>query len=325
MSLLRIFPALITLVLGLFLGTQLAGPPPTEPTAQKEEEGVTQGSDAREIAMLNLALEAAESRARELQSRLDRATFGEKESAIVPAKGIATAPFTPGGRGPHVISALGEAPAAFERACVTGDLEALWLLAADVLAFGEEGYPVFEELFAVFFEEMSQGRGLLKYALRKDELYTGRFLRTLAEQHEDFLAYGLDLVNRDVSEAPDAIQELQRELFDDDFLPVILAFHGGENRALTSGWLQVLERRMTATDQRGMKSDTLLFGLAQIPDDRAVDLIATYLENNPNAQIDGLHALIAHGSERALAVARQLLPMVESEQIRAAFEQALDF
>ncbi len=322
MALLRMaVPALITLVVGLWVGTQIAAPSKEDSETSSPLEKPTPENEG-ELAALSFELDAAGERIRELEKKLRRASKRDGES-VLPPSGIATHPFAPGTRGSRVITSLDEANAAFERALETGDLETMWLLAADVLAFGEEGYPIFDSLFSKFFEEVSGGDNLLSRAMGQKELYMGRFLRTFAEQHEDFLAYGLNLVNRDLSDAPKGPQILQEVLFNDELLPLILGFHGGENPELMSGWLEVLEAKMDEPNHGGVKLDAILFGLAQIPNDRAVDLIASWIDSDPDDIDDIMRALVAHGSERALQIARQSIHLIADETRRAAFEQIL--
>ena len=309
------------LLVGFLIGTQVTSDGPEHPTrkANTEEEQTPSDAEARSAA-LSLELESANDQIKHLQKELARALTKDK-GEVVPSSGIATQAFTPGQVGARVISSLEEAKQLFDKGMASGDLELMWLLGADLLAMGEEAYPLFEELFVQFFETMSSGDNPFRNSFRDEELWMGRFMRTFAEQHEDFLAYGLHLAQRE-DELHPALSDMQRNMFDDDFLPVILAFHGGENQQLTQGWLELLEGEMQSGNS-DLKEDALIFALAQIPDDRAAELIGSWLSSDSSRMEDAFRALIAHGSTRALQIARQNLHLIEDEEDRAQVEQLL--
>ena len=311
------------LLVGFLIGTQVNNDGPQRPARNPENSGEEKPSDdAAQAASLSLELDAAQKQIQHLQKELARA-LKRDPGETVPSSGIATETFTPGAGagGTRVISNLAEAQAAFERGMATGDLELMWLLGADLLALGEEAYPVFEDLFEQFFEKMTSADNPFRETFRDEELWMGRFMRTFAEQHEDFLAYGLHLAQRE-DELPEALADFKRNLFDDDFLPVVLAFHGGENPQITQGWLEVLEGQMGNPDSR-VREDALIFALAQLPDDRAAELIGTWLAAGSSRIDDSFRALIAHGSPRAMQIARQNLHLIEDEEQRAMVEALL--
>jgi hypothetical protein len=223
----------------------------------------------------------------------------------------------------RAIRSLGEAESAYEEALAAGDLETLWLLGADLLAFGERGHPLFERLLERFITDTEEGAGPFERIWGEEELWMGRFFRAFAEEHEGFLAYGLSLAERDESNLGPALGHVRRALFDDEVLPILLAFHGGENADLTAGWLDHFEMRLGLPDLGGADPETILFSIAQIPGDRAAELLVQWIETHPEHRDDAIDALLLQGSPRADQALRALLATISDDALRAAIERRL--
>ncbi len=329
MAALRIIIVVSLSILGGFLiGVQVASSPTDASGTPDSSAGIESPADlGGRIHELNSELKLSRLEEARLRSELSRAqrqtpaADGEQDSESTDTP---TQRFSPASGPGRVITKLEEAEAAYERAIAAGDLEALWLLGADLLAFGEAGYPLFETLLEDFIRTAKSGANdLIGAAFKQEELWMGRFFRTLAEEHESFLAYGLHLSGRDAEELSPALTEFRHELFDDALLPMLLAFHGGENPDLTAGWLDQLEMRLATPDLDGADEETVLFALAHIPGDRAADLLVHWIETQESHRDDALSALLLQGSARALAALRQLLPSIENEELRAAIENRL--
>jgi len=309
-------------------GIALLGSSPEPPTAPHpaDRSGEEIARLAARIAELDAEIDTASRDEALLRAELARARRALADRSLDPT---AAAPpsagprFGAGGTTGRSIQSLEEAEAAYEQAFAAGDLEALWLLGADLLAFGEEGYPLFEKLLERFMSDGEKSGGAMMRRWNEEELWLGRFFRAFAEEHESFLAYGLSLAERDAGELGPGLERIRREIFDDEFLPVLLAFHRGEDPELTAGWLDHFEGRLALPDLGGVDPETILFGIAQIPGDRAADLLVDWIETHPDHRDDAIDGLLLQGSPRALEALRALLPSITDESLRAAIEQRL--
>lgn len=316
----------VTALAGFLIGVQLGDADPApEPEPDTLESPATDPETDPRIDELTGALESARIEADALREALAAANARATQDANgesgaespIPTASLA---LSGGGGGPgRVIRSLAEAEAAYERARKSADLETLWLLGADLLALGEPGYAVFEELFARLMTE-AEGDPVFREITRDDEQWLGGFFRALAEEHESFLAYGVDLVGRDPASLPPAIQRLRHEILDDDLLPVILGFHRGENPALTGAWLDTIEGLMLHPSGEMPDDDTILGALAQLPEDRAVALILAWIDVEGTRLDDVVRALAAQGSPAAMNALGELLPTITDPNLRAAIE-----
>lgn len=314
---------------GIIVGTVIAalalddadptGPPPSEDSVPREVERLTARIDE-----LRAELAAAHDEEALLRAELARARRAPADRADPAAAAPPSSPALFGPRGgARTIRSLDEAQAAYDRAIAAGDLEALWLLGADLLAFGEQGYPLFEKLLAQF---IGQGEGSgegMRRQWNEEELWMGRFMRALAEDHAGFLAYSLHLAERDPAELDPSLEGVRREIFDDEFLPVLLGFHRGEDPELTAGWLDHFQYRMSLPDLGGADPETIIFAIAQLPGDRSADLLAEWIGTRTDHTDKAIEALLLQGSARALEVLRGLLPLIDDEALRAAVERRL--
>ena len=321
-------PTALALLLGFFIGTRISptSNPGPSPEDDPSSESATDEESQRRIAALTLEIDGLEELLREARNERDRARTDlvtasaalDEDGATITTSGFVAAP-----REARVISSLSQARGAFERALATGDIETLWNLGADLLALGPEGVALFEELLVEMFEAGNEGALALRGAFRDEERWVGRFLRTFAESHEDFLAYGLDLLARERETMPPVIQKIRHEMLDDDILPVLLGFNGGSNPELLSRWGDALAAQLGDPQTSGRDAETIIFGLAQVPTEAAVDAIVAYVDSTGQRVDDAIRALIVHGSPYALQAAQQLIPLVGDEEQRLAFEQAL--
>lgn len=280
---------------------------------------------ALRIDQLTAELDTARAEEALLRAELARARASNTASESAAAETTSPGPLSVASRGPgRSIHSLAEAQGAYERAIAAGDLEALWLLGADILAFGEEGHPVFDRLLERFLIEMEQNAGVIEELWGEEDLWLGRFFRTLADEHEGFLAYGLTLAEREEADLGPALARVRREILDDELLPTLLAFHGGQNPELTGRWLDVFESRLALPDLGGADEEAIIFSLAHIPGDRAAELIIEWVATETGGlREDAIEALVLQGSPRALAALRDLLPAIDDEGLRAAIERRL--
>jgi len=319
--------ALVGALVGVLVAPHVLPDPAPPPSTERGEGDLSAAARlASRFDEITAELDTAREEESLLRAELARArrALAEREPEALPA-GTApgTARFLPTSGPGRMIRDLAEAEAAYQRALAAGDLEGLWLLGADLLAFGEEGYPLFERLLERFLADADRNAAAFMALWNEEELWLGRFLRPLAEEHESFLAYGLTLVERDESELSPALASFRRELFDDEILPTLLAFHGGENADLTEGWLAHLESRFALADLGGVDPETLLFSIAQIPGDRSAELLIHWLETHADHRDDAIDALLLQGSPRAASALRNLLPAIEDESLRAAIERRI--
>lgn len=303
-------PAGLALLLGFLLGTRSAPSPiPGEDAVTPPPTTIGPSEDERRVVALEMEIERLTDALNAALNERDRARLerdGRGEGGTETS--IRTSALSLSNRQRVLINGIGEAEAAFHEALVAGDIAALWTLAADLLSLGPDGTLMFESLLTEFASYMESGESaqFLDFFMT-EELWMGDFLRTMAEGHEDFLAYGLDLSRRPPGELPEIIRELREQILDDDLLPVLLAFNRGENPALLEAWGDRIGELALQPDSELRPRDGLL-ALAQIPGDPAVDTMLQIIRS-PEAQLGtvGIRALLQHASPYALQEARALI------------------
>lgn len=325
MATLRMIVLLALLILtGFFLGT-VVQTNPEHPLPEPPQASLENPLSA-EIQVLTEKLEQSQSEAKELRNRLAR--LREQLLARNKSKNHASSNnglFQPTRTEGVLLSKLDEtlAFALFEEAIAVGNMKSLLLLGADLLAFGEPGYKLFGTLLEEFTYALEGEAGRsLKRAFREEELYFGSFFRTLAESNEAFLSYGLYLASGD-SELSPAERSFQEKLFDDDFLPVLLGFHGGKNEAISQGWTDLLTQQLAVTESKRVASD-LMYALAQLPGVQPVNAIVDHVNSFPKTVEEGVRALHFLGSPGAIAEARRLLLLCENDELREELGALLD-
>ena len=85
-----------------------------------------------------------------------------------------------------------------------GDIEGLWLLAAELLTLGEAGFEKVLTLAELIDPDQEGGRAF-RALWRKEEQIAGRFLRAVGQHTEDLLRFGLYLSAQDPGDLPKVI------------------------------------------------------------------------------------------------------------------------
>ncbi len=325
MATLRLIVLIALLILtGFFLGT-IVQTTSDQPAPQQPQDALENPLLA-EVESLTDKLEQSQSESKELRKRL--AALQEQLLAGDASKGNASSNdllFQPTRAEGVLLSKLDETLAftLFEEAIAAGDLKSLLLLGSDLLAFGEPGYQLFDTLLEEFALAMQGEAGKpLRKAMREEELYFGSFFRALASSNEAVLAYGLYLANSE-SELSPALRAFQESIFDDDFLPVLLGYHGGRNEALSQAWGDLLTQQLAATDSQRVATD-LMYALAQLPGAEPVNAIVEHVNSFPRTLEEGVRALHYLGSPGAIAEARRLLLLCEDDDLREELQPLLD-
>ena len=70
---------------------------------------------------------------------------------------------------------------------------------------------------------------------------------------------------------------------------------------------------MSLPDLGGADEEAVLYGLANLPDDRAADLIGDWIETRDDHRDDAIRALVLQGSARAAQILQGLLPSIEDD------------
>lgn len=285
---------------------------PTQPAVSRES-GIDTASDApddsspdvdrRELDRLRQELARVNAHAADLERRLEQSQ-SEPVAAVEPASA-------------GTFIELERARGSFDQLLARGDLEGLWLLAADLLAQGEPGYQKLHELMALFEQEMENPESPLRALVRDEGLIAGRFFRALTDHHDELLRYGLYLRSQNPDQLPEIASQLRREMVD-DVGPALLGYYQGDDVELLNGYVDWLRD----TDPN-FSSDEVISALAQIPTEEATSALIDYVERSSSRLDDAVRALAWQRSPRAIPVLENLRRQTEDPRMLQLIDIAL--
>lgn len=316
--------AAVVFTLGFVVGMVLTGQAGEQDKLPEgtwsETETVSDDSDKRqlerELAQLEEDLDRALARERKLQeSQLAKA---KQEPEVVAKAEPASAKIEPSSR--EALKRVEEAGALAQTLFEKGDLEGLWLLGANLVQLGEPGYEKIVELVGwlegVMREspELAAGQQMM---WRDEEMFIGRFMRTVSDNDEAVLRFGLYLRDQEADSLPSPIREFRRELVD-DMGPVLLGFYQGDDPDIHGGYVDWVREEFTA----GRVKDEAIAMLAQIPTEEAATLLIDQLSSGKNTR-EVISALALQRSSRARSVLENFRKETDDERILAMIDMAL--
>jgi len=314
---------MVAFMAGLALGFWVQGK--SSPSAEKggvAMVGAGEGGEAvaGEIAAIEQDLANTGEGEEELTSRM------RKISASVPdLHAVAVAEknsFVAAGKVAAMLGSIDEADGLAQEFLLIGDLEGLWLLGADLINQGEEGFEKLIELSAWLEEDQESFRDT-KLLWRHEEQVAGRFLRCFEENHEAVLRFGLYLATKKPRELPSLLREFHEEL-QDEMGVVLLGYYGGNDPAIYNGYLQLF--RQGLADPSSRHSRDRIRAVGQIPTEEATTLLIELLDRVPPATAqEVVRSLAWQGSERALPALRTLQQSATDERLLAVVEAAIRY
>ncbi|MFQ5655260.1 MAG: hypothetical protein ACE5GW_11090, partial [Planctomycetota bacterium] len=316
---------LVTAVLAAALGVVVAGgflaapeSTPAEENLAAEELGRERDTLLSERDSLREELDDARERITDLRRRIGKLEALESAGPTT-AEGSAGAAQARPARHERErrLASPEEAEAAFDEAMARGDLEALFLVALDLLTFGEPGYEALDALIERFFGIMTSNADRLpiERLWGQEEVLVGRLLRHFGGQEEDVLRYGLYLDSRDPESLPRPLESFVDGLFFEEAGIFLLGYYDGGDPEILDGYLEAYRRRAFG-DRRGGRVDRdLIAGIGNIPGPGAAELLGELLESDPGSRVnDIIRALAMNGSDTAIATLQDLKESASDER-----------
>ncbi len=302
-------------IVGYVFGSTVTKTPERKSVSADREP--TPATDPR-VSALQAELEEAKRLLGLAKSRENALTESNKilETKLTDADAESTGPTT----GAEIILAS-RASAAAEELLEKGDIEGLWLLAADLLNQGPEGYEKFEELFDWFALQVKDDRSL-QDMINNEELVLGRFFRAFADNDEAVLRYGLHLIDSDREQLSPPLQEFQRVL-SDGMGAALMGFYRGGDSEIYSGYLSHFQ---AVADSGKAIDDELISAIGNIPTEEATDTLIAMLEGTKLRESrvnDVISALAWQGNPRALGALQRYLDQTTNERRRALLDRAI--
>ena len=210
----------------------------------------------------------------EASAKIDTADSSDEEESSGPARLAGNT------KDRYVIQSIDEADGAIDDLIARGDIQGIWLLAADLLGLGEPGFEKLIELSK--FRDDKEKAQSIQNLWSREEFFMGTFMRDLAAHSDDVLRFGLYLDDRNPAELPGFIQEIQRE-FDDDFGPILFGMYGGDDVELLDAHVARYRRIVEAGTHRGreVKLDEIAGIVGHIPTEAALDLLEDIARRAP--------------------------------------------
>lgn len=325
--------ALLTASVFLFLEWRDASCQAAILSSLNEQSGKDLEALRAEIASLKSDLDASRGRAQSLGEKLGdaerRAAQAAAELAGAQAadaeaeKAEAPEPKRKPGQ-PYLLSSIEDADRLAAEILAKGDIEALWLLGADLLALGTPGYEKIVELLAELgkdnerFEHIGQ-------LWNRPEMFIGPFLRAVATHDEDLLKFGLFLGSKTAEELPPPLRDMRREL-DDELGPILLGFYDGGDPEILDGYTEWYRGQIDAKVAAGEDVDDEIQGLGQIPTPAAERIILDILPRTEGrAREAAVRALAWRRSEAAVPILQSLLETTQDARLRALLGAALRY
>ena len=236
------------------------------------------------------------------------------------------------------LNALEEATPIFEELIGRGDLEGLWLLAADLLRLGEPGYEKIIEL-AAELGPRAQRDSAIELLWKSEDLLLGRFFADATSSVEDLLGFTLHLQEKSPGELPKPIKELREAAYREIGI-AMLGIYRGNDRDLLGRYVElhrgVLEPRGSPQQGRreGQPKDSIR-ALGQIPTEESTDILLELLENPElpqKLQEEVVRSLAWQRNDRALPALRARLQKLtgahiskESDRLRETVSAAVRY
>ena len=225
------------------------------------------------------------------------------------------------------LASVDEADALFEDSMKRFDLAALWQLGAALLGMGEPGYEKLMELLTRFVEDAGQDDGFRPWL--QNEIMMGRFLRAVADNHENLLRFAVYLNAKDPETLPEAARHVKRGLTG-EVAPLILGFYHGEDPEIERGFLSMYQRKldesMLGDPTRANLADArqAIQCLAQLRSDAATDTLVGLVDRIPPSVAPELVSAIAfQGNPRAIPALESLRSATKDEQLAKLIDVAL--
>lgn len=251
----------------------------------------------------------------ELTERLGRAEAGLAEGATEKP------PAPPATRRelPYRLASADDADAILADTMERADPEALFDLAAALLALGEPGYEKIVALLERFQEEADKHwywRDILAL-----DILGPRFFRAVVDREEDVLRFLLYLDERE-GDLPEPLGEMRRELRR-DMGPFLVGMYGGGATDIYDAYVPFFERGL---EGEGNDPRVAVAGLAQLRSERAADVLIGLLDRAPRDLLEHVVVALAYqGSPRAAAALRAFAARVgtSDEALAKRVETAL--
>lgn len=320
-------------VVGGLLGFLMATAVGTDTTEGKSaaDEEVAAPADPDELARLQQRLDDALQREKTLSDTVK--ALREVSRKMNEAKLAGDDDENPSGSTPidnerraAVIASVAEADGALRDLILRGDIEGLWLLGADLLALGEEGYEKIIEL-SNLLEPLIKENPAVMNLWRSEEIFIGSFAQALSDNHEELLRFGLYLQDIDPSAMDGPVEEFQEELLD-EMGAVLLGYYRGGDPEILGGYVDAFRTQIPEGQIEGNNRDArrAANALAQIGTEESTDLLIDMLgRSQGRVATDVVGALAWQGNPRALAALRAYRGHVTDDALAAAIDMALRF
>ncbi|MEE8142095.1 MAG: hypothetical protein V3T77_03265, partial [Planctomycetota bacterium] len=240
------------------------------PSFEESEGSALPQVDAEEITRLGELVEAARKREAKLVARLKKLDAKRARKTKKPVAKLAS--FARSQRHSQVIDSVDEADAAAQEFIAKGDIEGLWLLGADLLNRGEEGFEKFLEV-ALALEQMEGDlERSFKYLWRDEEMLAGRFMRSFEENLEAVLRFELFLDGKNKQELPKLAQEFHDEMHQEMGV-VMLGYYSGDDAKIFDGFVEMYRRHLAGDRVEDRRAKDRIRALGQIPNDASTLLL----------------------------------------------------
>lgn len=215
------------------------------------------------------------------------------------------------------LTAVEEAGPYFDELLAKGDLEGLWLLAADLLRLGEPGYEKVIALAGELDFNSEEGRAI-QTLWGAPEMLLGRFLADASDSLEDLLGFGLHLISKNPGELPKDLSKLRKAMLREPGVALLGLYRGSDSELLGRyvemyrGVLAVPKRQEGPVRHPDLKGS--IRALGQIPTEASTDLLLDLLEKDglpSKTREDVVRSLAWQRSDRALPALRGLLRELE--------------
>jgi hypothetical protein len=275
---------LIGIAAGIFIGSWPRGASREEPRAPADDRGA-------EIARLRSRIGELE---RDAAARKAEAPLPAEEKRAAPPEKPA-AERVAAGLPPVSLSSAADADAIYADALARADVDGLIALGAALLAMGDEGY----EKALALLEKLGKEAGLdpRLELLGRNDLYAPRLLRSVEENHENLLRFGLWLMQKD----PEKMRLPEKEI------QLLLGFWQGRDPEIEEGYLSLFREKAEKEKAGGGMDSDIVRALAQIRSDASTDYLVEMMADAPPDRLGEIVAALWYQkSPRALPALRAL-------------------
>ena len=199
------------------------------------------------------------------------------------------------------------------------DVEGLWLLAADLLALGEEGYKKLLELS----HQIDMGN--LMSTWRDAEQMMGPFFRTFSENGDDTLRFFLYLDEQARQGKPMSplFQYVTKELTGE--FGFMLGFFSSENDEVMNNMTELYRKRLDRAVAEPRRIREFARGLSYLPTDGSTDMMLELLDKTSEGHAVKaiVQALAWQRSPRALPALKEFASTVTDSRVAETVEAAI--